>query len=833
MKRENKKRVFKRYGVLVSLGAFILLASVASAFYAIQIPDFNSLQTRKIVESTKIYDRTGEILLYDIHGDIRRTVIPFDKIPQDVKNATIAIEDENFYKHYGVSLGSIVRAFIINMLSGEKSQGGSTVTQQLVKKSFLTDEKTYTRKIKEAVLALKVESKYSKDEILSLYLNEIPYGSNAYGIEAASQNYFGKSAENLTLTESAYLAALPQAPTRLSPFGSHRDELETRKNIVLQKMYELGYINEEDLDKSKNEKGQFITRNEGIKAPHFVMYVKEYLVERYGEDVVERGGLNVTTTLNWEWQKIGEEIVKKYGDDNAKKYNTKNTALVATDPKTGQILVMVGSRDYFNIEIDGNYNIATAKRQPGSAFKPFVYATAFEKGYAPQTAIFDLPTEFNTTCSSEGVAYPGARQDQCYHPQNYDGRFRGPMTLKSALAQSINVPAVKMLYLVGISNAIAFAENLGITTLENPKRFGLSLVLGGGEVRLIEMTGAYAAFANDGVFNPITPILKVTDSSGGKVFEKYEQKQTIAMDTNVARIISDILSDNKARAPIFGEVNSLSFQDRQVAAKTGTTNNYRDAWIIGYTPSVSVGAWTGNNDNTPMDKRVAGYIVSPLWNAFFRQIFKDIPDEKFIPPVEHKPPKPVLRGEWQGGTVYKIDKLSGKLATEYTPEELVEEKTIREVHSILRWVDKEDPLGPVPKNPQNDPQYKNWEPIVRSWALNNGYYDESDSSIPRDYDDLHTPDRKPEAEFIFDPSDEKIPPGTRVKISIMPKGTYPIEQVDLFEGSKYLGSVKYPPFDFYLKAEGAPGDELQIEARVYDIVRNEAILEKTIKISEI
>ena len=224
MKRENKKRVFKRYGVLVSLGAFILLASVASAFYAIQIPDFNSLQTRKIIESTKIYDRTGKILLYDIHGDIRRTVIPFNKIPQNVKNATIAIEDENFYKHYGVSLGSIVRAFIINMLSGEKSQGGSTVTQQLVKKSFLTDEKTYTRKIKEAVLALKVESKYSKDEILSLYLNEIPYGSNAYGIEAASQNYFGKSAENLTLTESAYLAALPQAPTRLSPFGSHRDE---------------------------------------------------------------------------------------------------------------------------------------------------------------------------------------------------------------------------------------------------------------------------------------------------------------------------------------------------------------------------------------------------------------------------------------------------------------------------------------------------------------------------------------------------------------------------------------------------------------------------------
>ena len=821
----------------------LALAVVGGIFTAVTVPSFDSLAERRVVESSKIYDRTGEVLLYDIHADVKRTVLPFDKIPRQVKNATVAIEDANFYSHMGIRPFSILRAVFVNLFARELKQGGSTITQQLVKNVLLTKEKSFIRKIKEVILAFKLEARFSKDEILNLYLNEIPYGASAYGIEAASRTYLGKSAENLTLAEAAYLAALPKAPTHLSPYGTHREELEARKRLVLEKMKELGFISEEEYQAADEARVKFLNRAlEGIRAPHFSLYVKEYLVEKYGEDAVERGGLSVLTTLNWDWQAKAEELVKKFAEENEKKFNAANAGLVATDPKTGQILAMVGSRDYFskplpdgcnpgkNCGLDPEVNVALTRRQPGSAFKPFVYATAFEKGYGPETAIFDLPTEFNPLCDPEGKPGPGVEADKCYHPSNYDEKFRGPISFREALAQSVNLPAVKVLYLSGLSSALNFAKRVGIKTLNDPERYGLTLVLGGGEVRLLELIGAYGAFANDGVWNEPTPILKVTDASG-KTLEEYENRGAKAMEPQIAREISDVLSDNEARAPAFGIQSALYFPERPVAVKTGTTNDYRDAWVIGYAPNIAAGVWAGNNDNTSMEKKVAGFIAAPLWNAFLKEIFKDLPLENFKSPAPYDGPKPILNGLWRGGRSYKIDKISKKLATPFTPEELVEEKVIGEVHSILNWVEKEDPLGEPPKNPADDPQFKNWEVAVRSWALRSGLVDENESVMPQEFDDLHRPEFVPQAVFLAPPG-EVFTPHSKIRTELKITSRFPVEQVDFFLGSRYLGSVKNEPFEFVFPLEAAPGEVLELSARVYDEVRNKNIVSKTIRAGE-
>ena len=779
------------------------------------VPDFEVLETRKVIESSKIFDRTGEILLYDIHREIKRTVIPFAQMPRHLKNATIAIEDAQFYQHRGVSFNSILRAFLINLLSGETRQGGSTITQQLVKNTFLTSEKTILRKVRELVLALKVESRYSKDEILNLYLNEIPYGASSYGAEAASQSYFGKPAEKLTLAETAYLAALPKAPTRLSPYGNNRAQLEARKNLVLEPMKSLGFISEQEYETAQKEAVAFVNRGkEGLKAPHFVMYVREYLVEKYGEDVVEQGGLKITTSLNWDWQKKAEKLVKKFAEDNENKFNAKNAGLVALDPKTGEILVMVGSRDYFDSQNDGNFNVALANRQPGSAFKPFVYAAAFQKGYTPETALFDLPTEFNPACNPDGTPGPGIEEDKCYHPQNYDEKFRGPLSLREALAQSVNVPSVKVLYLASLEEALRFARKVGINTLTDPARYGLTLVLGGGEVKLLELTGAYGAFANDGDFNPPTPILKVEDLSGN-VLEEYKSQSRQAMEPQIARLISSVLSDNQARTPAFGRDSFLYIPERAVAVKTGTTNNYRDAWVVGYTPNLAAGVWAGNNDNSPMEKKIAGFIVAPLWNAFLKEIFKDFPKEEFIPPSPLNPPKPVLKGEWRGGKIYKIDKISKKLATEFTPEELVEEKVIREVHTILYWLDKNNPPGRAPLDPKDDAQFRNWERSVRIWSESQGLNDEGENVVPKATDDLHLPELKPKVSMLS-PTGDFFRNEERIKVVLAVESRFPIEQIDFFLGSNYLGSLRSLPFEFTFILRGLPGEESKLLVNSYD-----------------
>ena len=672
-------------------GLFLVAAGIGIVFVALRpIPDLNNFDSRKVAQSTKIYDRTGKIVLYDLNHDVRRNVVPLNEISINLQKATLAIEDSGFYSHGGVSLRGTVRALVTDITTGSFAQGGSTITQQVVKNTILTGQKSITRKVQEWILSLKLEQKYTKAQILEFYFNVTPYGGTMYGAEVASRSFFGKSATTLTVAEAAYMAAIPQLPTYYSPYGNNRAALDTRKNLVLSRMRALGYITEQEYTKAKNEKVVFSRQqNNSILAPHFVFYIEQQLETKYGADVATQG-LTVITTLDAELQHDAETIVSRYALSNQSKFNASNASLVAIDPKTGQILSMVGSRDYFDPEIDGNFNATLSQRQPGSAFKPFVYAAALKKGYTAKTAIFDVPTQFSTACAASdnyNNVYP------CYAPANYDNKFRGPMTFTTALAQSINIPAVKALYLAGPDNVLALAEAVGITTLGKAKEYGLSLALGAGEVTLLELTGAYATLGNDGVRNPPTGILEVRDKRGS-VLEKFAVAPQQVLDAGVARSMSAMLSDNQARQPEYPPVNPFFFLDYDVAAKTGTTNESRDAWTVGYTPSIAVGVWAGNNNNTPMVKEIAGYIVAPMWHEFMLVALAKQPKEYFNEPPEiPSSVHPVLRG--------------ASLIT------LPDGSSVS--HSLLYWTNKENPLGPPPLNPWSDPQLEHWEYPIRAW----------------------------------------------------------------------------------------------------------------------
>lgn len=658
---------------------------------SLRIPALESIAERRLDQSTKIYDRTGEILLYDMSRDVRRDTVGFEEISPYAKAATIAIEDKDFYRHNGFVLSSFLRAVIVNLTTLSFSQGGSTITQQVVKNSILTKDKTPTRKLKELILALKLEKVLTKDEILTLYLNEIPYGGTIYGIEEAARNFFGKTALDLTLAESAYLAALPKAPSYYSPYGSHREDLESRKNLILSEMLQNEVITEEEYDTALAEEVTFSERRDesNIRAPHFVFFVIDYLSEKYGEDSLQHNGYKVITTLDYSIQKEAEAIAKKYGAINLERFEGENNAMVAIDPKTGEILAMVGSRDYFDKEIDGNFNAALGHRQPGSTFKPFVYSVLFNKGYTPETVLFDAQMQFSTACEPNNFT----TDDKCYAPVNYDDKFRGPMTIRNALAQSINIPAVQALYLAGVNDSVKLAESMGVESLTELDRYGLSLVLGGGAVSLLDLTSAYSVFANDGIRNPYTPVLWIEDADGN-VIDKYTPFPRRVIPEQTARLISDVLSDNAARTPGYGANSPLYVPDRDVAVKTGTSNDYRDAWIVGYSPNIAIGAWVGNNDNSPMAKRVAGLIVSPLWRELMDKVLPNMPAESFIEPTPEDPSQlnPILRGELGS-----------------------------EPHSILYWVDKDNPRGPMPSNPSSDGQFANWEYGVKRWVEINGY----------------------------------------------------------------------------------------------------------------
>ena len=733
-KRGQKK--FKKFAkglvVVLIILFFLGLISFAGvvAHYSKDLPDPNKLIARSIPESTKIYDRTGEHLLYDIHGEFKRTMINLEDIPAHMINATIVAEDRNFWQHKGFSLTGIIRAVLVNVFKGNRAQGGSTITQQFIKNSVLTTEKKYSRKIKELVLSYKIEQKFSKEEILKMYFNEIPYGSTAYGIEAAAQTYLDKSTRDLTLAEAAIIAAMPQRPTYFSPYGSHRDELFGRQKYILDQMAKEGYITEDEATNAKEEKIVFKAKLENITAPHFVMYVKEMLTERYGEKMVEQGGLKIYTTLDLEKQTMAEEIVAAQAEKNLKNYNASNAALVAIDAKTGQILTMVGSKDYWDEKTDGNVNVTIRNRQPGSSFKPIVYATAFSRGYTPQTILYDVVTTFKN--------FP-----KDYTPNNYDLKERGPVTIKKALAGSLNIPAVKTLYLAGVENVLNQADKMGYSTLQDRSRFSLSLVLGGGEIKLLEHVNAFAVFAREGEYQETTPFLKVIDKDGRAIIE-YKEKKKDVLDKEVARQINAILSDNEARTYAFGANNPLHLgSSRPVAAKTGTTNDYRDGWTIGYTPSLAVGAWAGNNDNSPMKRGAAGAnVAGPIWHDFMEKALEGAEAENFTAP---KPieglEKGILMGEIPEEQTVNIDRQSGLLATEFTPPDQIIEKKYKVLHSILHYIKKDDPRGPEPESPGDDPQYESWEEAIRVYAEEEGFEIEAP---PEETDDIHKPEDQPE-----------------------------------------------------------------------------------------
>ena len=793
MKKHSLKRLKNTLFILIGLG-IVITGIMVIWISTLKLPDFKLFTERKIQSSTKIYDRTGQILLYDVHDNIKRTVIPYEQMGTNIKNATVAIEDSEFYKHNGIRISSIIRGTIWAKLTGKKVQGGSTITQQLIKNTLLTSEVSITRKMKEWILAVKLEKVMSKDEILALYLNEAPYGGNIYGIEEASKAFFNKEPIDLTLAQSAYLAAIPNGPTYYSPYRKNKDKLDERKDLVLKRMFDLKFIDENTYNKAKGEVVAFMPeRPMNIGAPHFVFFVKDYLENRYGPNALEEGGYKVITTIDYNLQKKAEEIALTQAKDNEKNWNGKNTGIVVIDPKTGQILSMVGSRNYFDKSIDGNFNVTLAKRQPGSSFKPIIYARAFEKGYGEETTLFDVKTEFNASCDPTGKPLPGSSTATCYTPSNYDDKFRGPMTLKDALAQSINVVAVKLLYLVGIKDALSMASDLGITTLTDPTRYGLSLVIGGGETTLLEMTSAYGVFAADGVRHPYKEILSVEDANGN-VLEKYEDKPYQVLSPNITNTLSDILSDDTARTPTFGANSVLKIPGRDVAVKTGTTNNNKDAWTIGYTPSVVVGVWVGNNENTPMKKGGAA-LAGPIWNQVMTEYLKDKPVEFFDKPepVSSSIP-PILRGFWQGGETFVTDTVSGGLATAYTPENAKKETSITNVHTILYWLNKDDPLNPVPAKSTSDSQYKNWEYGVQKWWANNymNYKVVTGGDAPVTYDNVHNQNSLPR--FNITGLADSYKNNETVSFTINSLGTNAIKKIDVFINSVYLKSLKVEPF---------------------------------------
>ncbi|MES3031463.1 MAG: penicillin-binding protein [Patescibacteria group bacterium] len=828
--RKGGRTALKR---LIALGVsfFLICASIAIIWFAtLKIPDLSSFETRKVSQSTKIFDRTGEILLYDVHADTKRTIVPFEFISQHIKNATIAIEDAEFYTHKGIKPTAIIRAILANLTPGGLTQGGSTITQQVIKNSVLTTDKTPTRKIKEWVLAVKLDRALEKDQILGTYLNESPYGGSLYGVEEATQTFFGKTSHDVTLAEAAYIAAIPQAPTFYSPYGKNVDRLEVRQRLVLQQMKSNKLITDEEYEAALAEKVEFLQKNTtGIRAPHFTLYVKDYLVEKYGEEMVEEGGLKVITSLDYSMQEKAEKVVSNFAPTLESSFNASNTAMVAIDPKSGDILVMVGSRDYFDKRIEGNFNVATAQRQPGSTFKPFVYATAFMKGYTPETVLFDVKTEFSSECTPEGKPKKAGADPKkvCYSPVNYDDVFEGPETMRQALAHSRNIPAVKTLYLAGLNNSIDTAQAMGITSLTDPARYGLTLVLGGGEVSLLELTSAYGVFANDGVRNPYRSVLKVEDSQGN-VLEENASNPVQAIPAEAARQISDILSDPSVRLTSLSSL--IDPLGKQVAVKTGTTNDFRDVWIEGYTPNIVVGAWAGKNDNTPMDKKVAGLIIAPVWGAFMSEINDQLDAEYFKKP-EPIPTdvKPTLRGIWKGGLSYMKDRVSGKVATEFTPPEAQEEVVFPSVHNILHWVSKNDPRGPIPADPKADSQYENWEYGVRNWftiwqKTNPTFVETADTTVPKETDDVHTAENNLRIDISSAQEATPISPKTRVTITVSASGKHPLKKSELYINGRYITTNESDPKTLNFTPEDVSGieDRNVIKVISYDTVLNKA-----------
>lgn len=783
--------------------AGVLLIAFLFIYYSRVLPDPNRLLGRNVPESTKIYAR-DESLLYEVHGEFKRTLVDLDAINENLKDATIVAEDRNFYKHAGISITGLARSVIVDIIHREKRQGGSTITQQFVKNAMLSRDKSFIRKIKEIILSIELEARFSKDEILKMYLNEIPYGRNAYGVEAASQTYFEKNAKDITIAESAYLAALPQAPSYYNPSGPNFDDLQARQQYILSQMKDLNYITEDEYQTALNEKVSFVPVKNSIVAPHFVQFIEEYLADKYGEDTLQEGGLKVYTTLDPKLQEIAEKAV---ADGAAKNTGSggHNAALVAIDPKTGQILAMVGSKDYFGENYPANcnpktclfspnVNIATTLQQPGSSFKPYAYVTAFGRDYkySPATMLTDVKTDFGGG----------------YSPNNFNLSQNGPVSMRKALAGSLNIPAVKTLALVGPENVVKTAKSLGIEG--NFKDCGLSLVLGGCDITLLDHTAAYSVLANKGSKHEKTAILKIV-SQEGETLEEYKEKSEQVLDEQAVYQLTSIMTDNQARSYVFGSGSALQLGNRPVAAKTGTTQDFRDGWTMGFTPSLAAGVWVGNNNNAPM-KRDAVVMAGPIWNQFMKGALADKPIEQFDRP--------------SGIKELAVDAVSGKLPTQYTPQtktEIFADYTIPtdydDVHIPIPegWQGSTDSTEPDPNNPdatvaslkdgtcktlhsekRNSP---NWENPVVAWGLANGYC----------YPNQKPPDTNDKIQILSPDSGETVSGYVTVTMNVQGDN---ITRVEVFVDGNFEESIESSPWKVKLSNNYSDGSHT-IMAKVF------------------
>lgn len=662
-------------------GVFLLMGSLILFYVFTPLPDTEAIDNVSSKQSIILTDRNGKFL-FDFSQNEKRTRIPIEEISPNIINATLAIEDHRFFEHKGVRLDAFIRAMINNIRTRSFSQGGSTITQQVVKNVFFTNEKKIERKMKEFFLAIKIENKLEKNEILELYLNTIPYGGVLFGISEASNTFFGKKTKDVTIAEAAYLAAIPNAPTYFSPYGSNKRDLEKRKNHILNLMRENNFITREEYKKAVQEPVHFQKPDTfSIQAPHFVFFAKESLEKEYGTRLKALEGKRVRTTIDLELQNEIEKLIETFAEKLEKKHKARNVASVVLAVKTGEILAMVGSRDFFNTEINGSVNIITSLRQPGSTFKPIAYAKAFEKGLRPETVVYDVPTQFTVSCDED--KFENTRSG-CYSPVNYTGKFTGPITLREALAQSINIPAIKTLYIAGIAEVINLAKDMGITSLtKNQHHYGLSLVLGGAEVTPLELAQAYSVFPNDGILTHYTWRM-----------DEEEPRTKRVLSREVARDITDILSDNSARAPIFGENSPLNITVPPVAAKTGTTNNSQDIWVIGYSPDIVVLVWGGNADSTLLENNASGFSLSPL--------FKDI---MLTASERYRQKNTYFSRNTAPLTINGPDILSGII-------------DIKNPHTILHYIQKENPTKEQ-RNLEDEQQYSHWEFSVQEWFKEN------------------------------------------------------------------------------------------------------------------
>lgn len=824
----------KTMTVLASAALTILVVGlfgviVVFAYFSRELPNPNRLLERSFELSTRFYDRNDN-LIYEVFGDKNRTLVEMKDVNPYVTYATLSIEDSEFYLHKGYSIRGMLRA-LRNTFTGEGLQGGSTLTQQVIKNTLLTQDRTVVRKIKEFILSLQLENRYSKDEIIQMYLNETPYGGQNYGIYSASKAYFNKLPKDLTVAEAAYLAGLPQRPSYYSQFGVNPEAGLERKNYVLYLMRERGwiasdgkrhYLSEEDYEAAKSEELRFETARVPLEAPHFVFYAKQFLVDLLGEDVVEKGGLKVKTSVDLEVQKLAQETVTNELEEVSQSMNIWNGAMVVLDPKTGQILAMVGSKGY-NLDpqpegcvsgssgenscrFDPYVNVALAPRQPGSAIKPITYATMLSQGYTSAYPLLDMP-----------VAFEGAAPDKPYIPENYDGIFRGIVPVRRALANSLNIPAVEALKIVGIDNMIDQAEKMGISTFTERQRYGLALTLGGGETKLLELTSAFSVFAAKGMYIKPTPVIEVQDSTG-KVIYKPKDPGTRVLDEGAAFLISDILSDDGARSDVFGTGSLLNIPGHTVAVKTGTTDDKRDNYALGFTPSVVVGVWVGNSNNEKMNPYVASGIsgASPIWNTFIKAYLKDKADEKFEPPSNVEK--------------FEVDRLTGGLP--YRDFETRKEWFIKGTEPTARsdWYQRleiceidgriaNEGCKDAGRTDEKDfvrvtAPYSEWQPAVDAWIKEK--YEDDDRFFPPlmvselefDGDEVSNKDDV-NAEIVGVKENQNVPLSFRLNVEVSAYNDIEIVRIYI-DGEKVAEDTREPyGYNFELKASDIGSHEFK------------------------